>query len=238
MTILKTPSSFPFQMVQPQYNPLTNENDIRVIQLLTKRDHPCHADGPIHCRIEHVSIDDDHLTAEGKGPKKGFDGTWLSPVVKDIEIQPRMRDGADSNVLWKRSLTEQISGKLPTPRGRRSPSSNRRADFRLKIDHNNGAKTDNPGYDSEAGLPWRYTWGDFIALSYVWGDSYINREIYVDDTLVLVTANLEAALRQLRNHSRIQQRFRIWIDALCINQADSDERAVQVARMKDIYARA
>ena len=82
------------------------------------------------------------------------------------------------------------------------------------------------------------TRGDFVALSYVWGDSSVKREIYVNNTLVLVTANLEAALRQLQSHSRIRQGFRIWIDALCINQTDLDERAVQVTRMKDIYARA
>ena len=90
----------------------------------------------------------------------------------------------------------------------------------------------------ENGLPWRYSWGDFIALSYVWGDPSVKREIYIGESSVLVRVNLEAALRQLRNHSRVQEGFRIWIDALCINQADLVERAVQVLRMKDIYARA
>ncbi|KAL9082221.1 MAG: hypothetical protein Q9165_008927, partial [Trypethelium subeluteriae] len=100
-------------------------------------------------------------------------------------------------------------------------------------------KTDQDSYSNpEVGLPWRYLWGDFVALSYVWGDLSVKAEIYVDNTPVLVTSNLETALRQLRNHSRIKQGFMIWIDALCINQADLEERTCQVALMKDIYASA
>ena len=88
------------------------------------------------------------------------------------------------------------------------------------------------------GIPWRYTWGHFVALSYVWGDPTAKCEIYIGESSVLVPVNLEAALRQLRSHNRIQQGFRIWIDALCINEADFVERAFQALRMKDIYARA
>ncbi|KAI0890664.1 HET-domain-containing protein [Annulohypoxylon maeteangense] len=84
-------------------------------------------------------------------------------------------------------------------------------------------------------LPWRYDWGDFVALSYVWGDPSIRGEIYVNDVPMSVTANLESALRELRHHMRIQQGFYVWVDALCINQEDLDERAAQVGRMKEIY---
>jgi hypothetical protein len=93
-------------------------------------------------------------------------------------------------------------------------------------------------FDAEAELSWRYTWGDYVALSYTWGDASVTREIFVDDIPVSVTVNLYAALLQLRDHSRVRQGFRIWVDALCINQADLVERAVQVARMKEIYERA
>jgi hypothetical protein len=48
----------------------------------------------------------------------------------------------------------------------------------------------------------------------------------------LVTSNLEAALRHLRY--RHQPRF-LWVDALCINQSDLQERASQVLLMDFIY---
>jgi hypothetical protein len=47
-----------------------------------------------------------------------------------------------------------------------------------------------------------------------------------------VTTNLHAALSRLRDHSfeRI-----IWVDAVCINQADLQERGHQVQSMAKIY---
>ena len=223
-------------MVQFEYSPLANQEEIRVIQVLTKRDHPSHAIGPVHCSIEHVLLDRSHLTTEGttegRSPAKGFDGTWSSSLVKDIAAQPQSRDDGNSNVFWKRSLAERISGKSRSLVGPRPSPSDSRAVCEPQKDYDHGVQVE------EAGLPWRYAWGDFVALSYVWGDSSVKREIYVDKRSVFVTENLEAALRQLRNYSRIQEGFRIWIDALCINQADPDERAAQVLRMKDIYTKA
>jgi len=47
-----------------------------------------------------------------------------------------------------------------------------------------------------------------------------------------VTTSLETALRYLRCKDRPGV---MWVDALCINQADLEERAEQVQRMKQIY---
>jgi hypothetical protein len=81
----------------------------------------------------------------------------------------------------------------------------------------------------------RFAWGDFIALSYTWGDSTDTVPIVVNDCRVDVTRNLEAALRALRCRKEYRAGMKLWVDALCINQQDLDERAVQVARMSDIY---
>ncbi|KAG5798546.1 hypothetical protein H9Q69_002434 [Fusarium xylarioides] len=93
---------------------------------------------------------------------------------------------------------------------------------------------------AENDLPWRYEWGDFIALSYVWG--YPKRKageppyiITVDGVAFEVGPNLFFALMQLSRSMRIRQGFKVWIDAICINQADLDERSQQVTRMRDIY---
>jgi hypothetical protein len=48
---------------------------------------------------------------------------------------------------------------------------------------------------------------------------------------------LEAALRRLR-HEDGQKKLLIWVDALCINQDDLDEKATEVRRMQSIYQRA
>ncbi|RFU32923.1 hypothetical protein B7463_g3421, partial [Scytalidium lignicola] len=75
----------------------------------------------------------------------------------------------------------------------------------------------------------------FIALSYVWGDQNDTRNIIVDGHIVDVTANLEAALRHIRDEKRP---IRVWADALCINQLDDDEKNVQVGQMGRVYSTA
>ncbi|KAF4962377.1 hypothetical protein FSARC_9543 [Fusarium sarcochroum] len=92
--------------------------------------------------------------------------------------------------------------------------------------------------EKDADLPWRYEWGDFIALSYVWGSadrSDFSPSITVNGFPFKVTPNLYSALLQLSQSRRIRQGFKLWVDAICINQADQDERGRQVARMRDIY---
>ncbi|KAF4334235.1 hypothetical protein FBEOM_11931 [Fusarium beomiforme] len=93
---------------------------------------------------------------------------------------------------------------------------------------------------ADADLPWRHEWGDFIALSYVWGypkkaEGEPPHLITVDGVAFEVGPNLFFALAQLSQSLRIRQGFKVWIDAICINQADLDERSQQVARMCDIY---
>jgi hypothetical protein len=77
----------------------------------------------------------------------------------------------------------------------------------------------------------------YVALSYVCGTDQPSIPIDCGNgTLpVLVTKNCHAALRRLRKTSRKRT---LWIDALCINQQDKDERGYQVAMMKDIYSNA
>lgn len=75
----------------------------------------------------------------------------------------------------------------------------------------------------------------FAALSYVWGDVEPARIIYLNGLPRTVTSNLAAALHHLRDPYDF---LWIWVDALCINQADSRERAQQVSQMGDIYRQA
>ncbi|KAH8722981.1 heterokaryon incompatibility, partial [Phaeosphaeriaceae sp. PMI808] len=74
--------------------------------------------------------------------------------------------------------------------------------------------------------------GRFDALSYSWGSSTGRDMIMINGANVPVTMNLNAALRRVRNTERTKL---LWVDALCINQTDIDEKNVQVMRMKKIY---
>ncbi|KAF1922698.1 HET-domain-containing protein [Didymella exigua CBS 183.55] len=75
----------------------------------------------------------------------------------------------------------------------------------------------------------------YEALSYAWGDPIFNRSIKLGGSHFAVTANLRVILRALRlTH---QERV-LWIDAVCIDQHNIQERSHQVSRMNDIYSHA
>jgi hypothetical protein len=73
----------------------------------------------------------------------------------------------------------------------------------------------------------------YYALSYVWGNSTETLPIYLNGIQHQVTRNLESALRHLR-HLKYKL---LWIDALCINQKDLNERESQIRYMKQIYTK-
>ncbi|KAL2071847.1 hypothetical protein VTL71DRAFT_13082 [Oculimacula yallundae] len=72
----------------------------------------------------------------------------------------------------------------------------------------------------------------YSALSYVWGDPIEVKEISVDGTSFHVTANLDSALRHMRDASRSRK---VWADAICINQTDNEEKSNQVQQMRAVY---
>ncbi|KAH7137001.1 heterokaryon incompatibility protein-domain-containing protein [Dactylonectria estremocensis] len=73
----------------------------------------------------------------------------------------------------------------------------------------------------------------YEALSYTWGSPLNKRKILMDGKPFQVTRNLFAALQHLRNPTTHRL---LWIDAICINQEDIDERNCQVRLMWHIYA--
>ncbi|PMD32954.1 HET-domain-containing protein, partial [Hyaloscypha variabilis F] len=72
----------------------------------------------------------------------------------------------------------------------------------------------------------------YVALSYVWGDATLRRQISVDGATLDITASLDCALRHLRDQSRL---LRVWADGICINQNDFEDRNHQVRMMSSIY---
>ncbi|KAI8935043.1 hypothetical protein NX059_008707 [Plenodomus lindquistii] len=57
----------------------------------------------------------------------------------------------------------------------------------------------------------------------------------INQRIISVQANLESALRMLRDKRPMMNGYFIWIDALCINQEDMNERSQEVRRMRLIY---
>lgn len=72
----------------------------------------------------------------------------------------------------------------------------------------------------------------FQALSYHWGVSLAERPVRINNTDLQVTSNLHSALQHLRQS---KERICVWIDAICINQEDVEERNQQVQLMPKIY---
>ncbi|KAI1814518.1 HET-domain-containing protein [Poronia punctata] len=95
----------------------------------------------------------------------------------------------------------------------------------------------------------------FYALSYTWGDpldqslsSPSNRKpmskeldkyvITEDGSTIGATENLIDALHMLSTMKNSQEEAYWWIDALCINQNDYEEKGTQVAMMDKVYDKA
>lgn len=89
----------------------------------------------------------------------------------------------------------------------------------------------------------------FAALSYVWGDPTETADIIVNGVPRKVTKSLSEALRHVAKHAvpHMNQRgddkckrqaFRLWADAICINQDNFEERSHQVGLMGRIYSSA
>ncbi|KAF1845058.1 uncharacterized protein K460DRAFT_284235 [Cucurbitaria berberidis CBS 394.84] len=83
----------------------------------------------------------------------------------------------------------------------------------------------------------------YIALSYTWDQGSQEKYIQCQGTKIGVGENLWQFLHQYRQKTSIEQyrekspdsTFRLWIDAVCINQNSNAERSHQVSLMRDIY---
>jgi hypothetical protein len=75
---------------------------------------------------------------------------------------------------------------------------------------------------------------EYVALSYSWGDQTSTRRILLDGRVTEVTTSLEAALQELRRRRILV----VWVDALCINQANGYEKVYQLRQMGTIFSKA
>lgn len=80
---------------------------------------------------------------------------------------------------------------------------------------------------------------DYEAVSWCWGTEKKDRLLRIREgdraQHFPITANLEAALRALRYENTARY---LWIDFICINQRNTQERNEQVPKMNEIYGKA
>ncbi|CZR69946.1 uncharacterized protein PAC_19847 [Phialocephala subalpina] len=210
------------------YRPLCGEkNEIRLVTILPPtitKGGKATEDGalePVQCVLEHLSLDD------------------YSPGYADFLATDALALPAHlQHQLWKfitrQEDPELVVGILKSPRQAGNAVAQSLAQT-LPVLASNPKYQDKEKYNESAT---RWEWGDYDALSYVWGDPTITRKIIVNGHEVNVTENLEAALRSLQCRLDDRSGRRLWIDALCINQTDILERNVQVKRMATIYNKA
>ncbi|KAF1977656.1 HET-domain-containing protein, partial [Bimuria novae-zelandiae CBS 107.79] len=76
---------------------------------------------------------------------------------------------------------------------------------------------------------------EYEALSNVWSQRISSWKAIINGIQMAISANLDCALRHLRypNKDRV-----LWVDQMCINQADDQERSSQVQLMGFIYSAA
>jgi hypothetical protein len=75
----------------------------------------------------------------------------------------------------------------------------------------------------------------YEAVSYVWGSPYATRSITVDGRTLRITKSAYEIIHRRRSAFLDQL---IWIDQVCINQTDIQEKASQVEMMGQIYKEA
>lgn len=77
----------------------------------------------------------------------------------------------------------------------------------------------------------------YAAISYTWGLPQDLVRITIEGKGFEVWPNCCYALTQIKPHLQAGLRY-FWLDSICINQKDLDEKALQVEMMADIYTRA
>jgi len=79
---------------------------------------------------------------------------------------------------------------------------------------------------------------DYDAISYVWGSAPASVTVKCNGRPLVVTSTALEMLHYLHQHQMNTTTRKIWIDAICINQEDEEEKGTQIPLMRDIYSRA
>ncbi|KAH8685379.1 heterokaryon incompatibility protein-domain-containing protein [Tricladium varicosporioides] len=132
---------------------------------------------------------------------------------------------------WSRDLRDHVPSQTLLPKWIEHVKSNSKTP-----DSDTAELKDKPTFNP---CTFRYQWGDYISISYIWGTSERTKAIILNGCPFGVTENLYSALRNLQflfHGNGTDSDPKIWADAICINQDDPDERSHEVRRMRSIYS--
>ncbi|KAI1353846.1 HET-domain-containing protein [Xylaria sp. FL0043] len=194
-----------------EYSPLRSESDIRLVTIL-----PGEFDDPIRAKITHEFL----------VPPKDIESTRLSleEIDRTLPEQWEAHETREGRIIFINYETMLTSWTHPDPNVDRA------------------LYDPVPAGEIELSVP------SYEALSYAWGPPERNKiiEIVVSRTTansapsdsflsrkLPITHNLELALRHIRFGDRPRT---MWIDAVCIDQDNVQERNAQVQRMGQIFS--
>src|SRR6202044_1762370 len=75
----------------------------------------------------------------------------------------------------------------------------------------------------------------YVAISYCWGDVKDLCDVRVNDYEVQLRGHVYTMLRNLYHKYQVT---RLWLDMVCIDQSNTEERNHQVGLMNQIYSQA
>lgn len=198
-----------------KYSPLDEEaNDIRIVELL-----PGCFEDEIHLKIHHAPM------SKGEPKNEHAAATTLAEVETTLPAGWGVAETLEGRFLFVRN--RQYTPQEAFDTTWKHPITGLELYSALALP----AQAERPEHAYEA-------------LSYVWGSEGHERVAYVHDSggagdvdaeclgTLSVRPNLHIALQHLRlkHESRL-----LWVDAICINQTDLDERERQVQRIGQIY---
>ncbi|KAH7064319.1 heterokaryon incompatibility, partial [Paraphoma chrysanthemicola] len=83
---------------------------------------------------------------------------------------------------------------------------------------------------------------EFTALSYAWDADGGSTHVLCEMSRLKVTRNCARALHRIRDREGKEQSLRLWVDAICIDQGQSEqasrEKTQQIQIMGDVYQKA
>ena len=79
---------------------------------------------------------------------------------------------------------------------------------------------------------------EYAALSCTWGSPTPVESISCNGHMIGVTPNLISALTAIQDLGNTESDRYLWVDAICIDQSNAQERGAQVAMMKQIHSNA
>ncbi|KAI1429762.1 HET-domain-containing protein [Xylaria sp. FL1777] len=201
-------------MCHYEYSPLEDDTSIRIVTIL-----PGKFDDPIRAQIRHEPLVPPNEAEPTRLSVKEIDRT-LSRGWEAWEAFETL----EGRIIFFNEETMSSSWTHPDPdmdRALYDPTPNSKIDLAVPV---------------------------YEALSYAWGSPEKDKIIEVEVPRITaetaspnsslhrqlpITRNLDLALRYLRFHDRPRA---LWIDAICIDQSNDQERSAQVRRMGEIYS--